>query len=287
MDKTAGLMQIGTGYAGIAAKDPTYASHWNPANIAYAEKHSVALNYDQHFDVAVLAGDAIYMYERDIPLGFSVIQSELGNIPETEDHGDMPIKTGSFADTYRTFGLTLGKRFGDTAFGLTTKYLSRSISNYAAQGFGIDLGARLELSSQVALGAVYRNIISDLVWSTGTSESLEKKLGLGLTILETIGDMPLAVNADYDFGLSTIEKFWALGTELWLMPRTLAIRLGTNSHKDITMGLGVRHEDFFSDIAAVFKDQDTLLDSYILFSVGMNFTPLAKKNTGPYFSPTL
>jgi len=37
LDSSAGLRQIGTGYAGIAAIDPIYAAHWNPANIVYAE----------------------------------------------------------------------------------------------------------------------------------------------------------------------------------------------------------------------------------------------------------
>ncbi len=287
MDKTVGLRHIGTGFAGIAAIDPTYASHWNPASIIYAEKHSLAISYDQHFDVSVLSGDSVYMYEKNIPLGFSVIQSSVADIPRTEDHGDIPIKTGTFSDDYRMFGLTMGTRFANMAFGITTKYLSRSLGAYAADGFGLDLGTRLELSSQVALGIVYRNAISDIVWSTGASEALEKKLGLGLTILDTLGELPLAIHADYDIGINSIENFWAVGGEIWLMPKILALRLGTNGHKDLTFGLGVCNNDFFSDIAVVFKDEKTNLSNYVLFSAGMIFTPQTHKNTGPYPAPTL
>lgn len=287
IDKTAGLRQIGTGFAGIAAVDPTYASHWNPANIVYAEKHSVALAYDQHNDVSFLTGDSVYMYEPHIPIGISVMQSELTQIPETEDHGDVPIKTGTFSDAYRVFGFTMGTRFESIALGITTKYISRAISNYSADGIGVDIGTRLELSSQVALGLVYRNIISDVTWSTGTSEALEKKLGIGFNIIDTLGELPLAINADYDMSISSIENFWAIGGELWLMPKQLALRLGTNENKDTTFGLGVRYEDFFSDVAVVFKDEKTGLDSYVLFSAGLSFNPQLNKNTGPYPAPTL
>lgn len=273
LDRSAGLRHIGAGYSGLAAIDPTYAAHWNPAGIVYAEAHSAALSYDQQFDVSVLAGDGVYLTDNGLPIGLSFIQSEVTGIPETEDHGDTPVKTGTFADTYRMFGCTLGTYWGDVAVGATAKYLNRSLSTYGADGYGIDLGARYALNPQVGVGLVYRNVFSDILWSTGTSEALEKKLGLGLSVLDTLGDMPLLLNADYDIAISSIENFWALGGELWLMPKLLALRLGTNSHKDITFGLGLRYQDFFTDLAIVFKDEKTNLESYALFSAGIFFTP--------------
>jgi len=239
--------------------------------------------YDQHFDVSLFSGDAVYMYKPELPLGFSIVQSQISNIPKTEDVGDNPVKLGEFADTYQTFGGTIGFKYADIAFGMTTKYLSRSIDNDNAYGFGVDLGSRVVLTPQVALGTVYRNVISHMSWSTGTTEALEKKLGLGLTILDSLGALPVALNADYTVGISTVSNSWALGGELWLVPQLLAMRLGTNSQKDVTFGLGVRYQDFFSDIAVVFKDQDTLLDNFVLFSAGMSFTPYM--NTEPFGPP--
>ena len=273
IDKTAGLRNIGTGYAGIAAIDPTYAAHWNPANIVYAEKQSVALAYDQQYEANILTGDSVWLVAPKTPLGFSVVQSEVSGIPRTEDQNGDPLHTGSFSDTYRNYSITFGTRFNTLALGSTFKYLTHEIDTYSANGYGLDLGARLELTSQVALGCIYRNILSDISWSTGTVETLESKVGVGLSLLDTLGELPLVINADYDIGITSVEDFWAIGGELWLMPSLLAMRIGTNAHKDITFGLGVHYHDFITDIAVIFKDKETRLDNVFLFSMGLNFAP--------------
>ena len=192
------------------------------------------MSYNEQFATSIIAADSVMLLDNKTPLGLSFIQSALNDIPETVDSAGEPLKIGSFSDTYRILTATWGTLYSGIAWGCNIKYLSREISKYAAEGYALDLGMQTFLTDQVSFGLAYRNLLSDIIWSTGTSEVLEKRLAVGLSVLDTFGDLPVIINADYGLPLANDSSYWAIGTELWLMPKIFALRLGTNSEKDIT-----------------------------------------------------
>jgi hypothetical protein len=274
-DRTSGIAQAGCGQAGIAYPDSLNAPYWNPANVSLANTNELGLTYYQRLEVVQhFSGGTTLALKKAPPLAFNFVQESIDEIPETVDIGGEGVKTGSFSDISRIYGMTSAFQISNsTALGGTLKLHTRDIQKYSANGYSADLGLIHKVRYNTTLGVTARNIFSNLSWSTGTTETFEKKIATGIYVTDDLGNLPIGILADYEFNLSnTALNAWYLGTEVWIAPEQIALRTGTNAWKDITCGLGLRYRDFRCDVAYIIKNAETKFNNEILFSTSFLFT---------------
>jgi len=132
------------------------------------------------------------------------------------------------------------------AIGGNLKVLGQTLGEANAGGFGGDLGFFMQTWPWLDLGLVLQDIGSRLSWNTGYVDSFPM-LVRSSAVLRPWGDRLL---------LSTdIEKSQAqdlrvrLGSELWLLARSVALRVGWNSGQ-WTAGTGWRTKIFSNSVDA-------------------------------------
>ena len=241
---SVGARAISMGGAFVAVASDATAVHWNPAAIAWLQRQELTFTYADRFGLSI---DNSYL-GYTLPLrdnhalgldwlyhGFD--DSELGFRQHKVD----------FAYGYRNGIQRLRPYLGNTAVGLSAKYLSqgtdldgRSLMN--ASGWGFDLGILAPLPYGLRFGFTAQDL-------GGTA--LEHESGPSETVFD----------AHYRFGLASkpveglilaadLDDEFHLGTEYWLGGQ-LALRAGLHTELDspesfsdattASFGLGIKY----------------------------------------------
>ena len=269
MNRTSGIRNIAMGFSGVADNSGLYAPYWNPAASGLVERNMVGFNLYKQFETINHASLDFMLFEKDrLTLGLNIIQEEIANIPLTDDVGGEGVKNGSFSDTNRLYNLNMATKIATgTYIGQNIKLLSHDIHKYNATGYALDFGIMQRIDPETTFGFSYRNIISAKEWSTGTKEHLEQLCTLGVNRVATLYDIDFSGNFDYSINPEDFkDSMWGLGTEVWLVPQLASGRLGLNSRKQFTLGLGITIKEFQTDFAYVIEREDALLGNSFFFA---------------------
>lgn len=278
LDKTSGLEHIGTGFAGVARPYTISAPYWNPAGLCLLDKEAVGFNYYNRMEsVSHISIDGFYNYKSNLKAGLNFVQEEVADIPETVQVGNEGVKIGSFSDTYRIYNLALASKLQPGVYGgINCKLLTRDISDYSASGYGFDFGLINIIDANNTLGLNIKNLISNISWTTGTYEQLERKIIIGLSNKSLLVKKDFYIDFDYEFyTYDSTKNTWFLGCEHWFMPEQMAWRAGFNGYKQMTLGFGFYYYDFRTDLAYIMKDE--YFKDMFLFSLSFDFR-LRKEN---------
>jgi len=183
-----GLGARGQGMGGsfIATTDDVYSLYWNPAGLSeIQEDMQIGYKHAEYF-----AGIANYDFggiaikgKDSSALAFGVIRFGVDDIANTlyliEPDGTVNfdnITQFSIAD-YAFFG-SYGKQLGRLSLGGSAKVIHRRVGPFAnAWGFGLDFGAKYQVSSRVKVAAMARDVTSTFnAWSITMSEEDKEAL---------------------------------------------------------------------------------------------------------------
>jgi hypothetical protein len=122
------------------------------------------------------------------------------------------------------------------AAGLNLKVLGQNLGEANSGGFSGDLGFFLHAWPWLDLGFSFQDLASHLTWNTGAGESLPLVMRGGAAAYAW--DQRLLVSGEIE--KSQVQDLrLRLGAELWLLPRTWAVRMGWNQGQ-WTAGTGWR-----------------------------------------------
>ncbi len=195
MGVSARAMGMGSAFAAVSCD--LAAAYYNPAGIASLEGSKVS------FMTAMLSNSrSMQWLSYGMPLGngalaFSALSAGVSDIPGATLSAGIPYLTGdSFDSSDMSLAVTYAKKYDKASAGMNLKYLSSSIDNNSAAGFGFDAGVNFKPAEKLSVGVVLQDIASSRKWDTAndTKENIPTvaKLGAAYAVLD--GDMTLAVD---------------------------------------------------------------------------------------------
>ena len=195
-DSRAGAM----GDAGVAISPDVYSNHWNPAKYAFIEgSGGVGISYSPwlrnlvpDINIAYLSG--YYRIDRKQVVSSSLLYSSLGDVPFTDDYGNLErtFKPNEFAYDVAYSRLFSDYFSGGVAFrfiysNLTGGTYSGGSATKPGTSFAADISGyyrrdikEFNKDAQIALGFNFSNIGSKMSYSDGqTSDFIPMNMRLG------------------------------------------------------------------------------------------------------------
>jgi hypothetical protein len=262
-----GARALGLGSAHVALVDDATAGYWNPAALARINYPEGIIMHDERFGSLInydFAGVAI-PYGADMSLGLSVLRLGVDGIPDTRnawiDGNNNGIfdsadrldydKISYFNATDWAFYFTYAKRSSpELMYGANVKIIRRDLADESAMGIGFDVGALYSPTKDLSLGINAQDITTTLVaWSTGRNELISPTLKIGAAYgIDALGGrFTPVVDLDVRFENRRYASIAHLGPVSFdphaglefNYKKTLALRVGYNDVKQLTLGAGL------------------------------------------------
>ena len=159
-------------------------------------------------------------------------------------------------------------------YGANLKLIRRDIGDYHATGIGFDLGGIYQPTENFSLGANFQDITTTLIaWNTGTNELISPTLKVGGAYLFEVfgGRLGPSIDADIMFEGRKYSATAYLGPVSFDphggvefdYKKTVALRVGMDETKNLTLGAGVHLRKLDIDYAfAKFNGEDQLGNSH-------------------------
>lgn len=158
-------LAMGKAYTSIS--NDASSVYWNAAGLSRMDKAELQAMY------SVLAFDKQQLFAGvggkifgAFALGAGWYRFGVGNIDGRDKAGN---PTQKFDDSESSFMASASMKAGAVSFGLTGKYLQHALANNSATGFGLDVGAQLDLFEMFSIGLVLQDIGGQLTWDTDSN----------------------------------------------------------------------------------------------------------------------
>ena len=271
-----GARPWGMAGAAIASGADEASVYWNPAMLALVDEHRLGLAYSNLIP-GIEARQSYVAYAQSLKRGpthepgLEFAEHAVGAI-----YGNLFLEL-SDGQSYRENMLRIAYAYSPAYFvsvgvsfaGLQT---SSDVQGFGSTGSALDVALRLGLSRNMTLGAVARNVLSQLGFEDGRSETLPRSYTLGLAYT---GVNNLLLETDIETKFGGFSKF-VLGAEYNVYRDVLAVRTGLQAltsgetRSILYLGAGVQVRNFRFDYAVDF-DSDEAFDNTQRFSLGIGF----------------
>jgi len=232
MGVSARAMGMGSASAGVS--DDLAASYYNPAGIAGLESSQASLMTAMMSNSRSMQWLSYGRPLADSAVSLSLLMAGVSDIPEATTSG---LTGNSFDASDMIVSIGWAKKVGAASAGLNVKYLSSSIDDNSAAGFGFDAGLKFQPTEKLTTGVVLQDIASSRTWDTDndTSEKIPSVIKLGTAYAMFDGNMTLALDISRVSGED--DNRVNAGAE-YRLSKTLAARLGSDDG-NFAAGFGI------------------------------------------------
>lgn len=154
----------------VAASDDAYGVFWNPAGLAWVANAEAALGYQYRFGLDNFAASFVNKATREIGFGQGFMHNSDRDKLFYEDFfiSSLAYKFNRWIPFMRPIGVganlkVISKRTGDAG--------TASSVTGSAFGFGLDLGAQLELSENIRGGILFKNVPTVINWYNSLTDT--------------------------------------------------------------------------------------------------------------------
>jgi hypothetical protein len=258
---------LGLGGAHVALASDATAGYWNPGALARINYPEAIVMHDERFG-SLINYDFVSVaipYGVHVSLGLSVLRLGIDGIPDTRkawidnngngvfdnvDRLDYDKITYFNAADWAVYFTYAKRASADLHYGANVKVIRRDLGEHSATGIGFDVGILYSPLENLYIGATAQDITTTFVaWSSGRNELITPTLKLGSTYLVDLFGGRFAPTVDFDLrfenrryasianvGPISIDPHAGLEFDY---KNTVALRVGYNDVKQITLGAGV------------------------------------------------
>jgi hypothetical protein len=266
----------GMGGTGIAQFSDASVIYFNPAGSFYTERGVLLMHAENFAGLVKNDFGAIVLPKENMALGagiqyISVGEIKLTTLPDTtsppgSDNQPIPYDTVGTKDF--VFYINASKGNKTLSYGANVKIFYRDLSVMSGFGGGLDLGLLLNIP-YVRIGIAVRDfILSPLMWSNGTKETIYPKISCGVAPVIPIEKINSVITLECDFVKSIdVEGFNVnLGFE-YAYKNFIFGRVGVYNG-NYTLGIGLLYKNFRLDYAL---NTHSELNNSNKFSAGLQF----------------
>ena len=275
----AGARASAVGNAYVAMVDDATAGYWIPAALSSGTEGELHFTHADRFsglvsqDFVALALPRFALFDGgafsllrvggdDIP--FTRLQNEA--LPVGPDNRPLVASTETSQDF--AFLISGGRKLSTALdLGITGKVIYRTVDQFNAYGFGVDLGLRYRLANGLVLAANIRDLTSTpIFWNEGLgTDHIRPSLGLGLALQRTVGAGMASVSLGYRAGGDAEDNSGAepVNAGIEYVVGKVALRGGLEEGRQ-AFGLGLEVHDRLTLDAAYLQHDD--LESTYFFS---------------------
>ena len=212
---------LGLGSAYVATADDPLGVLWNPAGLSFMDQNQVRFENARMFgETSINAFGFAVPGSRWPSLGVAMVSLGSGEFQQTNDMND---ELGSFKEGETAWLLTASKALTPrVSLGANFKLVQQTVESFSAGGFGMDLGALVQVLPDLKLGVSMMNLGGPSLKLRDEQETYASQIrgGAALTVLQGRG--LVAMEVDHAEGLGA--RFSA-GAEYWIMS-AMALRMG-------------------------------------------------------------
>ncbi len=261
----AGARALGMGSAFVAVCDDATAGYWNAAGLSRLREREGTLTHSEQFAGVVkydFGGFGMPLGEAG-GLGIGLIRVGVDDIKftvlrdpkEALSASNRPQVSSVESNADYALYLSHGRRvWRELSVGGSLKVIRRTIGEYSAWGFGLDVGVLLAPAWGLTFGANLRDVTGTAVsWDTGAKDTIRPSLEIGMAYRVGVpffkGRFIWAVGSGRlgEDGREAGTEGMNAGME-YQYGDLLAVRLGSE-REHLTAGAGVRYARFGVDYA--------------------------------------
>ncbi len=248
----AGGRGLGMGGANVALANDASAIFWNPATLTNLQDRSLSLMHlplpeGTNYDFAAFGWPTVDY--GTFSVGAFLLST--GDIERRDESGRL---LGTFSSNQQMFLVGYGKQINRfLSLGATLKLYGQSFDDASAFGAGGDLGLKIALSENFALGFNAQNIVAPSIRIDRDEETqpITFKAGAGVMLPISDGRHILSIEADVD-KTENIDPVFHVGGEFAFMNRYF-LRAGYDVDQ-VNLGAGLRFG--FAQIGYTYRTQD-------------------------------
>jgi hypothetical protein len=221
LSQFTGSRTLGLGGAYVATADDPLGVLWNPAGLSFMDQNELRFENAQLFENTSINSFGFAVPGSRWPsLGVAILSLGSNDFQRTNELNDA---LGSFREGETAYMLSASKailpRF---AVGVNAKLVQQTVESFSANGFGADLGAMLDLTSMLRVGASIMNLGGPSLTLSDVSESYPTQWRGGVSLRALGGKALVGAEVDQSHGLGA--RLHA-GAEYWIQSG-LALRMG-------------------------------------------------------------
>jgi hypothetical protein len=264
------------GATGVASSNDPSLIYFNPALSRFTQPGVLAMHAENFGGVVKNEFLSLVLPREAMALGVALQYVSVGDIiltrladttaPPGSNNPPIPYDTVGTQDMVLYINGAKGNEF--FSYGANIKVFYRDLSVVTGYGGGLDAGMALLFPNMRAGLAIRDVVLSPLVWSNGTKESILTRISLGLAPMFSIE----AINADIMFACDITKHIDVRGFEINLgfefsYKDLLHGRIGLENG-NYTLGAGLQYKKFFIDYAFLSHAE---LDNTNKISAGLIF----------------
>lgn len=246
------------GGVGVAQYADPSVIYFNPAGSFFTNRSALIMHAENFSGAVKNEFGSVIIPKGDMTFGFGLQYLSVGDIKLTELQDSTPPSGSNPPIPYDTVGtkdivfyLNASRGSDILSYGANVKVFYRDLAVITGYGGGVDLGLTLNLGYFNAGFAVRDFILSPIIWSNGTKESIVPKFSFGVGPVLTLEQ----INSVVTFGCDIVKPIDVEGFDLnfgveWAYKNLLFGRAGIY-RGNYTLGMGLKYKWLSIDYAFV------------------------------------
>jgi len=246
------------GGIGVAQYADPSVIYFNPAGCFYVSRSALIMHAENFAGAVKNEFGSVILPKGNMSIGFGLQYLSVGDIKLTELQDTTPPSSSNPPIPYDTVGtkdlvLYINAARGNEmlSYGANIKVFYRDLAVITGYGGGIDLGVTLNLEHLTAGLAIRDFVLSPIIWSNGTKETIVPKVSFGVAPVIILSKINSVITLGCDIVKSIDTEGFDLNFGLEYAYKDFVFGRAGVYRSNYTLGMGLKYKWFSLDYAFV------------------------------------
>lgn len=246
------------GGIGVAQYADPSVIYFNPAGCFYVSRSALIMHAENFAGAVKNEFGSVILPKGNMSIGFGLQYLSVGDIKLTELQETTPPSSSNPPIPYDTVGtkdlvlyINVARGNEMLSYGANIKVFYRDLAVITGYGGGIDLGVTLNLEHLTAGLAIRDFVLSPIIWSNGTKETIVPKVSFGVAPLIILSKINSVITIGCDIVKSIDTEGFDLNLGLEYAYKDFVFGRAGVYRGNYTLGVGLKYKWFSLDYAFV------------------------------------